>query len=163
MSTDKLRGMTDTKIARFSLKGNNVSAKVVQVYDGDTCDLVFDYRGELMRYNCRLKGINTAELRKKRGKVQHDAKGRDGNIARDFLAWLCTGYNAKEFDDKEHIWTKTELQKWLNESEELVYAKLGGFGKYGRLLVTLKRTRYARKTFNQLLLDEKYARKYRGK
>ena len=155
--------MTNTTVGRFSLKGKNVSAKVVQVYDGDTCDLVFDYRGELMRYNCRLKGINTAELRKKRGKVPRDAKGRDAKIARDFLAWLSTGNKAKEFNDKEPALTETELQKWLNESEELVFAKLGGFGKYGRLLVTLKRTRYERKTFNQLLLDEKYARKYRGK
>ena len=113
--------------------------------------------------NCALQlslDINTAELRKKRGKVQHDAKGRNGKIARDFLAYLCIGNKADKFNDKAPALTTTELQEWLNESEELVYAKLGGFGKYGRLLVTLKRTRYERKTFNQLLLDEKYAKKY---
>ena len=155
--------MTNTTVGRFSLKGKNVSAKVVQVYDGDTCDLAFCSGRKIVRYNCRLKGINAAERRKKRGKVPRDAKGRDAKIARDFLAWLSTGNKAKEFNDKEPALTETELQKWLNESEELVFAKLGGFGKYGRLLVTLKRTRYERKTFNQLLLDEKYARKYRGK
>ena len=162
MSTDKLRGMTDTKIARFSLKGNNVSAKVVQVYDGDTCDLVFDYRGELVRYKCRLEGINTAELGKK-GAKGRDAKGRDAKIARNFLAWLCTGNKAEEFTHREAAWTKTVLQERLNESRNSVYAELGDFGDLGRLLVTLKRPKNANKTFNQLLLDEEYATKYRGK
>ena len=154
--------MTDTTVDLFSLEGNNVSAKVVQVYDGDTCDLVFDYRGELVRYKCRLEGINTAELGKK-GAKGRDAKGRDAKIARNFLAWLCTGNKAEEFDDNAPAWTKTVLQKWLNESKKLVYAELGGFGDFGRLLVTLKRPKNANKTFNQLLLDEEYATKYRGK
>ena len=148
--------MTDTTVDLFSLEGNNVSAKVVQVYDGDTCDLVFNYRGEIVRYNCRLEDIDTAELGKK------DAKGRDAKIARDFLAWLCTGNKAEEFDDNAPAWTKTVLQKWLNESKKLVYAELGGFGDFGRLLVTLKRTKDAKNTFNQLLLDEEYATEYEG-
>ena len=134
----------------------------MQVYDGDTCDLAFCSGRKIVRYNCRLKDINTAELGKK-GAKGCDAKGRDAKIARDYLAWLCTGNKAEEFNDKEPALTETELKKWLNESEEFVYAKLGGFGDFGRLEVTLKRTRYESKTFNQLLLDEKYARKYRGK
>ena len=154
MSTDKLRGMTDTKITRFSLKGNNVTAKVVQVYDGDTCDLVFDYRGQLVRYKCRLEDIDTAELGKK------DPKGRDGKIARNFLAWLCTGKKAEHFTNAEASWTKTTLQKRLNENRNSVYAKLVDFDDFGRLLVTLKRPSNANKTFNQLLLDEEYATKY---
>ena len=159
--------MTDTKIARFSLKENNVIAKVVQVHDGDTCDLVFEYRGELVRYSCRLEGINTAELGKKGGKGRdakgRDAKGRDAKIARDFLAFLCTGNKAEKFDDKAPAYTKTELQERLNESTKLVHAELGGVGNFGRLLVTLKRPKNASKTFNQLLLDEEYATKYGGK
>ena len=146
--------MTDTTVDLFSLEGNNVSAKVVQVYDGDTCDLVFNYRGEIVRYNCRLEDIDTAELGK------NDAKGRDAKIARDFLAWLCTGNKAEEFDDKWAAWTETELQEWLNDSNKLVYAELGGFGDFGRLLVTLKRAKNANNTFNQLLLDEEYATEY---
>ena len=86
MSLKELKRMTNTTVGRFSLKGKNVSAKVVQVYDGDTCDLAFCSGRKIVRYNCRLKGINAAERRKKRGKVPRDAKGRDAKITRDFLA-----------------------------------------------------------------------------
>ena len=70
----------------FLWKEKNVSVKVVQVYDGDTCDLAFCSGRKIVRYNCRLEGINTAERRKKCGKVLRDAKGRDAKITRDFLA-----------------------------------------------------------------------------
>ena len=154
MSLKELKRMTNTTVGRFSLKGKNVSAKVVQVYDGDTCDLAFCSGRKIVRYNRRLEGINATERRKKRGKVLRDAKGRDAKITRDFWAWLCTGNKAKEFNDKEPALTETELQKWLNGSEELVYAKLGGFGKYGRLLVTLKRTRYEKMKWTQSRVNE---------
>lgn len=53
----------DKKIKRFSLKGQVKQAKCVDVYDGDTIQLVFPLQDELFRWTCRLIGIDTPEIR----------------------------------------------------------------------------------------------------
>ena len=53
----------DKKIKRFSLKDQVKQAKCVDVYDGDTIQLVFPLQDELFRWTCRLIGIDTPEIR----------------------------------------------------------------------------------------------------
>lgn len=53
----------DKKIKRFSLKDQVKKAKCVDVYDGDTIQLVFPLQDELFRWTCRLIGIDTPEIR----------------------------------------------------------------------------------------------------
>ena len=38
---------------------------MVQVYDGDTCKIVIPFKHELFKWNCRLTGLDTPELRTK--------------------------------------------------------------------------------------------------
>lgn len=48
----------------FTFKDITVNAKVIKVYDGDTCTCVFDTFGlGLYRHNVRLNGIDTAEIK----------------------------------------------------------------------------------------------------
>jgi len=50
----------------FSLTGFTVPAKVVKVYDGDTCTCVFDTLGlGLYKHSVRLTGIDTPEIKGK--------------------------------------------------------------------------------------------------
>lgn len=50
----------------FMFKDMTVAAKVVKVYDGDTCTCVFDTLGSgLYRHQIRLTGVDTAELKSK--------------------------------------------------------------------------------------------------
>lgn len=49
----------------FSLNGMNVEGKVVSVYDGDTVKIAFPIKGDMYKWNCRLSGIDTPELRTK--------------------------------------------------------------------------------------------------
>ena len=53
----------DNKIGLFSLEGQEHRAKVVDVYDGDTIKCVFPIHDTLYRWNCRLTGVDTPELR----------------------------------------------------------------------------------------------------
>ena len=53
----------DNKIGLFSLEGHEYRAKVVDVYDGDTIKCVFPIHDTLYRWNCRLTGVDTPELR----------------------------------------------------------------------------------------------------
>ena len=53
----------DKKIKRFSLENQRKIGKCVDVYDGDTIQVVFQMQSELFRWTCRLVGIDTPEIR----------------------------------------------------------------------------------------------------
>ena len=53
----------DKKVPKFSLAGLETKAKIVKVYDGDTIWAVFEYAGKISRFNCRMNGYNSAEMR----------------------------------------------------------------------------------------------------
>ena len=158
MDLDKTRATFDS-VDKFSFDGIEQDVKVVRVVDGDTVFIVADYNDKLIKLKCRLKGIDCAEL--KQGSL--DTEGRDGFCARDFLAHLCMGSNAKEFDGNRKREDKKELEQKLNGSQTLVYAKLGDFDCFGRVLVTLKKEKSSRKSFSQILAENGYAKDKREK
>jgi len=77
----ELRAATK-KTPRFTMEGQQVVAKCVDVYDGDTAQFVYKQNGKLFRYTCRLLGINTAEM-----KGGQEEKAR-AIVARDVLRAL---------------------------------------------------------------------------
>ena len=84
MNDQQLQNVTNTQLKERSNNkppaNMSSNAKVVSVHDGNTCDLVI-IRNGLERFECRLFGIDTPELR----------TGLKAEKARDFLAWLCIG------------------------------------------------------------------------
>ena len=65
---------------RFSLEGQTRWAKCVKNYDGDSIHIVMHFNGGFTRFPCRLKGIDTAELRSSNSAEKAHAKK-----ARDYL------------------------------------------------------------------------------
>lgn len=55
----------DDSIDEIDLTNIEIQSKVVSVYDGDTIKVVFPYLNKLFKWNCRLEGIDTPELRTK--------------------------------------------------------------------------------------------------
>ena len=53
----------DDKVKEFGFDGEIKEAKVVSVYDGDTCKVVFPVLRKLYKFNCRIQGVDTPELR----------------------------------------------------------------------------------------------------
>ena len=130
-----LKQLTNDNVQRFTLEGTERYAKVVSVYDGDTCDLVFyqdDEMKNVWRFKCRMSNYNAPELNKK----------PSGELARDYLAHLCVGggRGGPSFLNPKGIWTKEQLQQDLNDNNRVVYAVFGRDGKYGRPLATLYQT-----------------------
>ena len=123
----------------FSFKGQSVKAKIVSVYDGDTCTAVFRFKGRLIQYRIRLLGIDTPELKPllscpSRAEVVASAKRAKKAL-------------------EDHVLNK------------VIILELGDFEKYGRILGTL----YIRKSFNRKgeninkwLLNNGYAKEYYG-
>lgn len=57
----KLEEMEDAPMLSF--EGKKIKAKVVSVYDGDTIKVIFPLKDTFYKWNCRLTGIDTPELR----------------------------------------------------------------------------------------------------
>ena len=63
--TFELLSKTKSNTSLFSLNGKTFTAKVVYIYDGDTIHVVFKVFGEYHRWNCRISGVDTPEMRTK--------------------------------------------------------------------------------------------------
>ena len=61
----ELLSKTKKNTEYLSLNGQEFDAKIVHIYDGDTMHVVFFAFGEYYRWNCRIQGVDTPELRTK--------------------------------------------------------------------------------------------------
>jgi len=123
----------DNKTPIFTLEGNFVQGKIVDVYDGDTVKIVLNLsiNSNYFRWNCRLSGINTPEIRTKNVKEKEF-----GLLVRDKL--------------KERIENK------------ILLIKCGEFDKYGRLLVEIYENNGQLFSINNWLIENNYAKPYDG-
>ena len=64
----------------LNFEGKITRAKVVSVYDGDTVKVTFPYMGKMFRWNCRIQGVDTPEIRTK-----DPLEKTEGLAARDAL------------------------------------------------------------------------------
>ena len=102
----------------FSLKGMRVAAKVVDVYDGDTFQAIFEWRGTPCRFSCRLQGVDAPELRIPLNDPNRQQLVEQARASRKRLCQLLTGGH----DTPDH-------------HTHLIELTLGDWDKYGRLLV----------------------------
>ena len=122
----------------FSLDGNFVECKVVDVYDGDTCKVVFPLNQKMYRWNVRLTGYDTPEMRPPRSQENRDQEINAARLARDFLK-----------------------SKVMND-DQLVFIKCGEFDKYGRLLGTLFINQEDEVSVNDLMIQNGHGYAYDG-
>ena len=75
---NQLSLMTKENTSFMTFKNREFDAKIVYVYDGDTIHVVFQVFGTYYRWNCRIMGVDTPELRTKNEKEK-----QKGYIVRD--------------------------------------------------------------------------------
>ena len=81
----------------LTLEGQEFDAKIVYIYDGDTMHCVFKAFGEYYRWNCRVMGVDTPELRTKNAaEKEMGYKVRD--ILREHLQDKVVRIKCGEFD-----------------------------------------------------------------
>ena len=80
----------DNKTEMFSFKGQKIKCKVVSVYDGDTMKVVFPLNNKMYKWNCRLLGIDTPELRTKDTHEKELAKIAKENLIKLVLNKVIT-------------------------------------------------------------------------
>ena len=79
----QLEKLNHKEINTFSFNGVEKFGRVVKVYDGDTCTLLFRWKKQNIKISCRLYGIDTPELRTK-----NKSEKKLAIEARDFLKIL---------------------------------------------------------------------------
>jgi endonuclease YncB( thermonuclease family) len=152
---DDLKNIKSSDIPEFSLNGIKTSGKIVEIYDGDTCKIVLLNNNVLQKFNCRINGIDTPEMKPPLSKPNREIEIKNAYKCRNRLIQLCTN-NTIDID--------SDVKKVsLDTNTKIVYVECLEFDKYGRLLVNI----YEKDTpkslsYNDILVNEGFAKKYNG-
>lgn len=136
----------------FSLKNTSTTARVLDVYDGDTITLAMPLFGTVFKVHVRLNGIDTPEI-KSQSFLLHKTAVRSRNRVLQMV-----GLNGITDVDKEY--TRQEVRDMLNTTVCLVTINAGDFDKYGRLLGDVI---VQGRLVSSVLKGEGYAYVYEGK
>jgi len=93
----------------FNLINYSTWVRVVDVYDGDTCKVLMNYRGHIDQWTVRMNGYDSPEMKPSKSNLNREKEKEAAKKAREALiAHFTTNY---------------------------IFIKIVGFDKYGRLLV----------------------------
>jgi endonuclease YncB( thermonuclease family) len=122
----------------FSFEGKVFYAKHCNIYDGDTFSVIFNYRGELIKYKARCIGYDSPEMK--------PLKTNENRVLEKELA----------------IKSKMRLEELLNKHEtKLIKIECFEFDKYGRLLVKVWNM-VDTKSVNDIMIEEGHGKAYEG-
>lgn len=139
--SEKLKSIDYKKIPLFSFKDKIIIARIVEVYDGDTCTILFEYNGEIIKYKCRCMGYDCAEMRPKK-----DDPNRDQEKALALKA-------------------KNRFIELTGGPDSIVQIKCLDFDKYGRILgyiYSLDSDIIHDESINNIMIREGHGKAYEG-
>lgn len=138
-TNEKLLNIQEVKdIPYFSFNGKTFIAKHCNIYDGDTFSVIFEYKGELIKYKCRCMGYDCAEMKPHKDKPNRDQE--------------------KELAIK----AKNRLEELLNKHPtKLIKIECLDFDKYGRLLINVYNM-VDSKSINDIMIEEGHGKSYTG-
>lgn len=144
----------DIHTSEFSLHGIVTLGRLVDIIDGDSLCIILPVFNNFYKYNVRLNGIDTCEMRSKNQENKNLAIR-----ARDALLELVT--------EKKYTieLTKHNIQEILNKSVITLFVECLDFDKYGRLLanVYFNSPITGKIQLSEYLLQNKLAYQYTGK
>ena len=133
----KLNKIESNNIPLFSFEKYSCYAKVVGVYDGDTCTLLFLWRNNPIKIRCRMKGYDSPEMKPP-----------------------LSDPNRENVKQKAHE-AKDALMKYIDyDNGSLVRVEFEKFDKYGRPLVTLFNSK--KENVNEMMISNNYGYAYYG-
>ena len=136
---EKLKHIVDDKeVPYFSFNGLSFYAMPCHIYDGDTFSVIFEYKGNLIKYRCRCTGYDCAEMKPLKSDPNREHEKELAHKAKDRLIELLGKHPSK-----------------------LIKIECGEFDKYGRLLITFYNM-VDNKSINQIMIDEKHGKPYEG-
>ena len=150
---EKLKQLKNDQVQEFSLKNMEFICKIIDVYDGDTCKMIVHIDNKFVKFNCRLLGIDTPEIKPQKSKENREDEIIKAKFCRNRLISLCCNNSKENITDSNH-------KEMLENNNHLVKVKCYDFDKYGRVLIEL--LNQDGETFNSILIKEGLARGYDG-
>jgi endonuclease YncB( thermonuclease family) len=145
------------KVPMFTLSGIKTIGRVVDIYDGDTMTCIFPIFGDnYFRFNLRLMGIDTPELKSKDTIIKEKALEARHKI----MSVCCNNKYNLGIDCK-----RDDIRRYLEENEINVWIECLDFDKYGRILANIYPKRDDNMEVNSLtkiLLDANLGYEYDG-
>lgn len=138
-SYEKLKNITNDKdVPYFTFKGKTFYAMPCHIYDGDTFSVIFDYKGDLIKYKCRCIGYDSPEIK-------------------PLLS------NPNRINEKElALKAKDRLTELLfKHSTKLIKIECLDFDKYGRLLINVWNM-VDEMSINKIMIEEGHGKSYEG-
>ena len=119
---ETLKESTTLSCPLFSLMNVRTVCKIVDIYDGDTVDVVILYHNQLYHFKARLYGYDTPEMKPPKTDPNRESKKQLAIAAKQRLWNLATGLSSTAFDQAH---------------ETILPVVCGEFDKYGRILINL--------------------------
>lgn len=86
----------------FSFNGYSTSAKIVDIYDGDTVTAAFRFGGKIIQYKVRMDGYDSPEMKPKKTNPKREEEKAAALMAKNALSTKIGGglvlLKFKEFD-----------------------------------------------------------------
>lgn len=120
MSLAKLKSATNTSCPLFSLDGYKTWAKAIDIYDGDTFDIVVLYNDQLLHFKTRMYGYDSPEMKPPVKDSNRDEIKKKAVDAKNRLWCLLNGNNCSIDDSHTNVFPVVCHE----------------FDKYGRLLIS---------------------------
>ena len=161
---DNLINQKDKNISNFSLENKIFYGKIVDVYDADTCKVIFYLNNDIVKFTIRLKGVDSPEIKPPIKDIHRNYQIIAAKQSRNRLIQLSTDCNIEIEDESK----KSIIQKIIDNNKKIIKIKCFEFDKYGRLLADLYDSENNNfdannsKSFNDILIDENYAYRYDG-
>lgn len=121
---------TTNEIPLFSFEGQELKAKIVDVYDGDTCSIVIRLNNKLTKFKLRCYGYDSPEMKPPLNSKNREIQINKAIESRNYFISRTTNC---PINLNEH-YTKTQLKDLLLENTKIVNIKSYGWDKYGRML-----------------------------
>jgi endonuclease YncB( thermonuclease family) len=120
----------------------------------------------MTKFNCRLVGLDTPEIKPPMSKPNRDEEIAAAKRCRHRLIQLST--NCRMDDTANTNASKKDIMAIINDNTKLIRVSCSDFDKYGRLLVTLYDANFdtnaleSTKSYNTILIEERFAKPYNG-
>lgn len=123
------------------LNNKTIQARLVDIIDGDTIILVFNFLSSFIKMNVRIYGIDTCE----KSGMNKDLGQKATAFAYNFFA--------------DFTGSRNHLRDYLDKNETIIEAQLLGLDKFGRLIAIIKKNG---KDYSNEVLKAKLAYNYFG-
>lgn len=130
---NNLRKISPENVNLFSLNGNKYPCRVVSVYDGDTCTVLFKMNRTPVKFKVRMLGYDSPEMKPRLNVENREQIKREAHVA------------------KEALISKTK--------DRNIILHCGKWDKYGRLLGTLYNDNI---NINEWMISSGYGYPYDG-